>query len=198
MYWITSDLHLGHKAILKMLNRPFENVEEMNETLIKNFNSRVCKHDKVIIVGDCTHHLTEEEARNILSRLNGRKHLIVGNHDKLVKAGGVFESVEMLKSINDYGKTFWLCHYPLMTWNKMRSGAIMLHGHMHNQKEYNIENKRKHILRYDVGVDANNYFPVSTKEILEFFGEEALNNPFNNHHEKSIIEKIKYFFIKKV
>ena len=180
MIWWTSDLHLGHNAIIKMQNRPFENVEEMNETLITNFNARVGKNDKVYFLGDMTHHMTEEEARKIIGRLNGKKHLIVGNHDKIVVAGGVFESVEMMQVVSDFNKIFWLCHYPLMCWHHMRGGTLMLHGHMHNSPEYNLKNKQDRILRYDVGVDANNYFPINTKEILNFFGEEVLNNPNYN------------------
>ena len=95
MIWWTADLHLGHKAIIKMQNRPFADVEEMNETIIANYNARVGKNDKVYILGDITHHLTEEEARKIIKRLNGVKHLIIGNHDKITKVDGVTNIIEM-------------------------------------------------------------------------------------------------------
>ena len=177
MIWWTADLHLGHKAIIKMQNRPFADVEEMNETIIANYNARVGKNDKVYILGDITHHLPEEEARKIIKRLNGVKHLIIGNHDKITKVDGVFESVEMLTRVSDFNKIFWVCHYPLLSWNHIRSGTIHLHGHIHSTPEYNMKNKQKHLLRYDVGVDANNYYPVNSKEILNFFGKEVLDNP---------------------
>ena len=52
MIWFTSDLHLGHRAAISMCERPFETVEEMNEILIRNFNSCVKKNDTVYILGD--------------------------------------------------------------------------------------------------------------------------------------------------
>ena len=177
MVWWTADLHLGHKAIIKMQNRPFADVEEMNETIIANYNARVGKNDKVYILGDITHHLPEEEAMKMIKRLNGKKHLIIGNHDKIITPSGLFESCEMLTKVNDFNKIFWVCHYPLLAWHHMRSGTIMLHGHCHNTPEYNITNKENRLLRFDVGCDACNYMPINSKEIINFFGEEALNNP---------------------
>ncbi len=56
-----------------------------------------------------------------------------------------------------------------MFWSKKNSGSIQLHGHIHARKDYNIQNKVDGILRYDVGVDANNNFPVSVNQILDFF-----------------------------
>ena len=54
-------------------------------------------------------------------------------------------------------------------WNGSGKGAIALHGHQHNHKEYNVNNLQKGILRYDVGVDANGMEPVSAEEIIDFF-----------------------------
>ena len=84
MIWFTSDLHLGHRAAINMCGRPFENVEEMNEILIRNFNSCVKKNDTVYILGDFSF-ASPEETRKILEKLNGKKHLIIGNHDKSCK-----------------------------------------------------------------------------------------------------------------
>ena len=64
---------------------------------------------------------------------------------------------------------FVLFHYPILEWNGYGKGAIALHGHQHNHKNYNIENRKAGILRYDVGVDANNMEPVSADEIINFF-----------------------------
>ena len=64
---------------------------------------------------------------------------------------------------------FVLFHYPLEEWNKFYRGAYQLHGHQHNNSLYNYENLQKGLRRYDVGVDANNFKPVSIDEIIKFF-----------------------------
>ena len=68
------------------------------------------------------------------------------------------------------GVSFSLMHYPMLSWPHSEAGAVQLHGHIHASSDYNEQNRKNGILRYDVGVDANNYFPVSVKDILEFFG----------------------------
>lgn len=82
MIYFTSDMHLGHVAIIHMCNRPFKNVEEMNKVLIRNFNSMVHKNDTVYLLGDVTHRVSLDEANELISKLNGHKILICGNHDK--------------------------------------------------------------------------------------------------------------------
>ena len=60
-------------------------------------------------------------------------------------------------------------HYPMLSWPKKNSGSIHLHGHIHARQDYNLKNREEGILRYDVGVDANQYMPVSLQQILSFF-----------------------------
>lgn len=67
------------------------------------------------------------------------------------------------------GFYFALMHYPMLSWPKKNSESIQLHEHIHARKEYNMQNKADGIRRYDVGMDANNYDPVSVKQIIEFF-----------------------------
>lgn len=68
-----------------------------------------------------------------------------------------------------HGTRMVLSHYPMLSWNGKRRGSIQLHGHIHADRAYNERNRRRGILRYDVGVDANGYAPVSRDEILDFF-----------------------------
>ena len=82
MIYFTSNMHLGHEAIIHMCNRPFKNVEEMNRTLIRNINSMVHKNDTVYLLGDATHRISLDEANDLISKLNGHKIRIRGNHDK--------------------------------------------------------------------------------------------------------------------
>lgn len=161
-------MHFGHRGIITMQNRPFSSVEEMNTVLLNNYNSVVKANDTVYILGDIAHHTGVETANEFISHLKGRKYLVKGNHDKGYDFS-LFEGVAdfMTESLN--GKYFALMHYPMLSWPKMNSGSYQLHGHIHADMDYNIRNRAEGILRYDVGVDANGYFPVSIYQIIDFF-----------------------------
>lgn len=168
MVYFTSDIHFGHKGIITMQNRPFESVEEMNRTLLLNFNAVVKKNDTVYILGDICHHMTMEQANQLIKKMNGKKYLIKGNHDKNYDTS-LFEDIQDFMTISINGHYYALMHYPMLSWPKKNSGSIQLHGHIHSRMEYNEENLIEGINRYDVGVDANNFFPVSVNRIIQFF-----------------------------
>ncbi|MCI8790765.1 MAG: hydrolase [Lachnospiraceae bacterium] len=172
MIYFTADLHFHHDKIIRHTGRPFHNADEMDRALIRNWNGRIGHDDDVYILGDFTMK-GAEVACACLSSLPGRKHLIRGNHDNFLDSPGFEPS--LFASIQDYAEMtyanvrFVLFHYPILEWNGYRKGAIMLHGHQHNHKDYNSKNRRDGILRYDVGVDANDMAPVSAEEIIRFF-----------------------------
>lgn len=169
MIYFTSDLHLGHNNILKFTGRPYDSMEEMNRELIRNINFRVTKNDWLYILGDVSHHILPEQTNQLLARINGRKVLVRGNHDKEYDPA-LFEEICDYKKLFAYGKTFILSHYPFLSWDRMAAGSLMLHGNIHSTGEYNEENRADGLLRYDVRVDANGLRPVSAYEVLEFFG----------------------------
>ncbi|MBP3702571.1 MAG: metallophosphoesterase, partial [Lachnospiraceae bacterium] len=78
--FFTSDIHLGHRGVLDFDNRPWDNLEDMNEGLIKRWNDKVGKGDRVYILGDLCW-LSGEKAKALVGRLNGNLYLIRGNHD---------------------------------------------------------------------------------------------------------------------
>ena len=168
MIWFTSDVHLGHRAAISMCERQFENVEEMNETLIQNFNSCVKKNDTVYILGDIAHRTPVADVNQMVSRMYGKKILCKGNQDKKYDEA-LFEKICDFLEIAVNGVNVSLMHYPMMSWPKSRHGALHLHGHIHSKGDYNLQQKSEGILRYDVGVDANNYCPVSIEQVKEFF-----------------------------
>ena len=168
MIWFTSDLHLGHKAAISMCERPFETVEEKNEILIYNFNSCVKKNDTVYILGDIAHRTPVIDVNQMIGRLNGKKVLCKGNHDKNYEES-LFHGIYDFLEITVNGVNVSLMHYPMMAWPKSRHGSLHLHGHIHSKGEYNLQQKAEGILRYDVGVDANDYFPVSIDAVKAFF-----------------------------
>lgn len=172
MIYFTSDLHFYHENIIRICDRPFGSVEEMNEALIDNWNSTVMENDEVYILGDVTLK-GAEDAMTVLRRLNGRKYLVRGNHDLYTFKQGfdksIFEWSRDYYLLNFRKMRFVLFHYPIDDWNFMYYGAYHLHGHQHNKPEYNLGNLAKGIRKYDVGVEANSFKPVSIEDILEFF-----------------------------
>ena len=163
--WFTSDLHFKHKNIIKYCNRPFVDPEHMEENLILLWNEHIKKDDIVYILGDfCFGGYTRWE--EVLKRLNGEIHLILGNHDsekianKLL-SNGFLKSVSTSELIEVDGQEIFLCHFPMLDWPNRERGSWMLHGHIHSLKN-DIDISEQH---YDVGVDHNEYYPINMKEI---------------------------------
>lgn len=167
MIYYTSDLHLGHENVLKLCNRPFETIEEMDEAIIKNWNAVVHKTDTVYILGDLIFR-AERPPEEYLERLRGKKHLILGNHDeswiKKVELSKYFESVSNFAIINTgYGKAT-LCHFPLLD----AESRYIIHGHTHARKDLPYWDYLKNSERtLNVGVDLNGYKPVLFQELVE-------------------------------
>ena len=145
--WITSDTHFGHESVLKHCNRPFKNIQEMDEYIINKWNSMIHKHEHVYIIGD----FAFKDHMKYINSLNGKKHLIVGNHDAMNKEClNRFESVSEQKLIKYNNRFFVLNHCCMRTWDDCHRGNIHLFGHSHNRIEtYNLS--------FDVGMDTNNY-----------------------------------------
>ena len=143
----------------------------MNETLIRNWNSIVMPEDDVYILGDVTMR-GPDAAYEMLSRLRGKKYLIKGNHDRFVEQPAwepyswIFGWVKDYYELTVGNDVFILCHYPFAEWNEFFRGSIDLHGHQHNHPDYNAAQRSAGIRRYDVGIDANGFAPVSYEEIL--------------------------------
>ena len=135
MVYFIADTHFGHNNIIKSCNRPFAESEEMDAALVRNWNSRVQSCDDVYILGDLIFR-SDKHAEKYLDALRGRKHLLVGNHDKYwmrnTDASRYFESVEQIQKINFDGITAVLCHYPILEWDGYYSGSYMIFGHIHN------------------------------------------------------------------
>ena len=168
MIFFTADMHLGHRAVINMQNRPFENVDEMNRTIISNYNAIVSANDTVYLLGDLCHRMKVEEANEIISTLKGNKILIRGNHDKKYDES-LFVDIADFITISANGIYVALMHYPMLSWPKSHHGSLHLHGHVHGRRADNEANRDAGILRYDVGVEANDYCPVSIRQIQSFF-----------------------------
>ena len=165
--WFTADTHFSHRNIMKYCDRPFSSVEEMDDHLVTVWNDCVGKRDTVYHLGDVS--WRPKENNHVLSRLNGKKILILGNHDK--KLGHNF--LDHWHDIHDYfhlklGQTkIVLFHYPIFSWDSHYHGSIHLHGHCHGTLN-NVTTGR--IL--DVGVDSiaqlyGEYRPVYWAEVRD-------------------------------
>lgn len=138
--WLTADLHLGHANIIKFLDRPFRNaagepdVDQMDQTLISNWNARVEDDHNVLVVGDFAYKCHPRKLNGYFHALKGEKHLIPGNHDsgptlKLPWASPIHEILEI--DIGDVHVV--LCHYALRTWRGASKGALHCFGHSHGR-----------------------------------------------------------------
>lgn len=164
--FLTADLHFNHANIIKFCNRPFANTEEMNRTLIERWNARVNPRDTVKILGDFGF-LTDQKALEIFEALNGSKELIIGNHD-LDRKGKLLQSLARLPwakppthyaEIKHSGHRIILTHYAGLTWSGSHHGSFQAYGHSHGT----LPSLPGSI---DVGVDAQNYAPISVEEFI--------------------------------
>ena len=188
----TSDLHLGHANAIGFTSRPFLDVEQMNDGLIRNINETVMANDELWILGDFAFKVNMDAAKQFRDQINCKTvHMITGNHDKDYTRDHIFQSVQHYKELKtEYGK-FILFHYPIYEWNGAHNGTIHLHGHIHSTGSYNTANlQKKYIDRfpeksfmkdsalglriYDVGVDANNYRPISITQIAELMNLRSI------------------------
>lgn len=175
MKYFISDHHFGHDKIIQMAKRNFVNVYEMNKHMIEAWNSVVTNDDEVYHLGDIAHKIHFNKVSNILLELNGKIHLVVGNHDYkyLDKISKRFESV------NEYlhfpyvheGKEykFVLFHYPIGSWNGRFRGSIHLHGHTHNNAIDDTTGKDIHGHIMNVSVEHLDYKPISIVEVINRF-----------------------------
>ena len=116
MNYFISDTHFGHVNVLKFDKRPFKNIDEMNNTIINNWNNKVNDDDHIWILGDFCYR-SANPPEYYLSQLRGHKHLLIGNHDKTVlnskSAISMFDSIQKLQHIKDGKHNIILCHFPL-------------------------------------------------------------------------------------
>lgn len=178
--FFTSDTHFNHANIIKFCNRPFKDVEQMNDVMIANWNSVIGKDDKVFHLGDFCLGGAAEWTK-ILDRLNGKIYLIMGNHDlKNIRQGFIsrFEHVAMQMRIEIGKKRIYLCHYPFLCFEgSYKDDVWQLFGHVHTRRSNSgIDAGRLQYLyptQYDVGVDNNNFTPVSFGQVKRIIDKQV-------------------------
>lgn len=183
-FFLTSDTHFGHANIIRLSNRPFDSVEQMNEAMVENWNAVVGNEDAVFHLGDAVMGKFEENVK-ILGRLNGIKFLVPGNHDRVSSVekearrerfrpfyeDNGFIILDEHYVLNFGGIDFNISHYPYegdshdqdrhVDLRPVRDGKPLLHGHVH-------EKWRTRGDMFNVGVDVNDFTPVSEDVVVEW------------------------------
>lgn len=191
IFW-SSDLHIGHAGVIKFSNRPFRDVDHMHQILLNNFNAMLTDHTVLYILGDvglCSSDIMSKFIR----QLKGTKVLVLGNHDKKLNAmyNIGFDVVLNNATMQIAGEIVSMSHCPLLgvfredttnmrgsdgteNWHgesrkKARpftmvdNGQFHLQGHIHSPN--GGKSRRELHRQYDIGVDSNNYRPVSISQI---------------------------------
>jgi len=174
--WIVSDTHFDHGRIIELCDRPFRDVNEMNNTLIENWNKVVKPNDMVYHLGDFSFS-KEQRIESLVRQLNGKIILILGNHDKLSRNfyKNTFERVFDYYKLRCNNEKYILFHYPIYEWDGFFRGTIHLHGHVHgNSKNSNVQDipGRQHAV--DMSVDSRDWRPVNIDEIAGIVNQRAL------------------------
>lgn len=177
--FFTSDHHFYHENILEYSRRPFASLEEMHESLIENWNRVVKRGDLVYYLGDFS--MTwkkpdQDKVEKILARLNGSKHLIRGNHDRdpCINAKG-WSWVGDYKRAVVQKQRIIMFHYCIRSWHGIHRGSWHLYGHSHGSLRDNGGGKCM-----DVGVDCNDYTPVSYETIEAYMSTRNITSV--DHH----------------
>lgn len=168
--WFTSDTHFSHANFLNFEDgkgkkiRPFETVEEMDETMIANWNSVVKDGDRVYHLGDVS--FNKHKLTSIMPRLRGSKRLILGNHDDIkdYKLLDYFKKVSLWRLFKDHN---FICTHVPLAHDQMRKASFNVHGHIHEKPEPSAQ----HIC---ICVERTNYTPLHIDEITAEIGRRSL------------------------
>jgi len=203
MKFFTSDLHIGHKNIIKYCDRPFltqdgfPDADAMRAQLVKNFCEVIKPGDELYFLGDLAFDVNT--TRDFLNAVPGVKFMVWGNHDPHRKErkgleGAFVKTADLMEVKLMDGVKATLCHYPMLRWNSSHFGTYHLHGHTHAQLRYPAPAR---IL--DVGVDnawsigslmargedtrtyQRQYYPVPENKIIKYMALQPI--PPHHYHE---------------
>jgi calcineurin-like phosphoesterase family protein len=181
MIWFSADLHIGHTKLIAEKIRPFKSLAEQTEALKDNFQC-IEKTDTLYLLGDLGWKFADVE--DFLKSLKTKEiHFIRGNHDAGSFDKLPFRTVNDLKCIRSKDDNhIIMCHYPIYSWWRRQHGAYHLHGHCHGgirDHDFTLTNRIM-----DVGVDVNNFCPVSEDEVIEHLSQ--IPAPTHHQHGKEI------------
>ena len=188
--FFVSDTHFGHSNIIKFCDRPFKDAEEMDYKLIENWNKKVPQDGLVFHLGDFAWG-GYEFWKKIREQLNGDIILIKGNHDQKNMSSTaeqeLFKHVTWQMLIEIEGRKVLLNHFPFLcyagVYREPSKLVFQAYGHVHSGEGKKGQDLPRLIhtypMQYDVGVDNNNYEPISWYELNEKIQKQLLKNKFN-------------------
>lgn len=150
--WLSSDYHFGHFNILKYCGRPFSNIGEMNDEIIRKHNEVVKKDDMVFCLGD----IAFKHGLSFIEKMNGIFFFVRGNHDDKKTRRISHKTI----AFECKGKHFLCVHNPK---NIIDGFDLNIVGHVHEKWQYHIK-----MNAFNVGVDVNNFYPVSLNDIMDY------------------------------
>lgn len=158
MIWFTADTHLDHANIIKYCDRPFVDVNDMDEEIIRRWNYTVEPDDTVFHLGD----FCMGNPNRYLNRLNGKKIFLLGSHDKNMSGLTKERMIIIQPTKDEYGskRLIVLCHYAMRSWPMSHYASWHLFGHHHGRLE-------PYGLSFDVGVDCWDFYPISLDEVAK-------------------------------
>ena len=178
MIYMTSDLHFCHNKDFLYGRRGFDNIWDMNNTIVKNWNEIVQPEDDVYILGDVMLQ-DNENGIALLKQLKGNIHIILGNHDtpkRIPLYEDCYNVIEVTYAtpLIYKGYNFFLTHYPTYTANidkeSIHKAVINLHGHTHQKDPFFQGNW----FMYNVSVDAHDCKPISIDQIIREVTDKLL------------------------
>ena len=188
--FFTSDTHFGHSNIIKFCDRPFKDVEEMDYKLIEAWNKKVPADGLVFHLGDFAWG-GYEFWKKIREQLNGDIILIKGNHDQknmsTTAEQELFKHVTWQMLIEVEGRKLWLNHFPFLcyagVYREPKKLVYSLYGHVHSGPGKQGQDIPRLVhtypMQYDVGVDNNNYEPISWEELNAKIQLQLLKSKYN-------------------
>ena len=162
MYFFAADEHYGHQNIIRYCDRPFASVQEMDDELVRRHNLVVGKGDIVVHGGDFTL-AKSSKAQEYIARLNGQHVFIQGSHDRWLDRSA--QEVWQRKVQDHY---VVVCHYAMRVWPASHYNSWQLFGHSHGL----LDPIGK---QWDIGVDANDFTPLSYSQLVEIMAERPDN-----------------------
>lgn len=178
--WLTSDTHFGHRGIIRHCSRPFADVHEMDETLIHRWNSVVAPDDEVWHLGDFA--WSSSDAASYFDRLNGRKHLVVGNHDSKNVLSLPWATVDDYRTIKHGDEHVVLFHYPIAEWDRAWHGSYHFYGHVHNNPHAARDSLMRRHRSMNVSVEMTDYAPIELGAAIRAAG--VVGRPYSDEPDR--------------
>lgn len=184
MNYFSGDWHLGHANIIRFDGRPFANVDEMNETIMKNVMTTLQKGDNLYYVGDFALERDFGKVEGWMATLKSsgaNLYFIKGNHDKkdtikLYQKYGVYLGEQ--KKVEVEGQEIVLNHYAMRVWDKSHHGTWHLYGHSHHSLPEDMN-----ALSFDVGINGWGYQLLPMQKIRDKMATKTFK-PIDHHGRK--------------